>query len=85
MEVLGEVYPNPARAITAIPFTLPSAAQVRIELQDMLGRTVQILEEGNFNAGDNKVFFDASEFAEGAYLISLSSGQQVFTTKLMIQ
>ncbi|MDA0973856.1 MAG: agmatine deiminase family protein [Bacteroidetes bacterium] len=84
-EVLGSVYPNPARAITAIPFSLPSAAQVSIELQDMLGRTIQILEQGSFIAGENKVFFDAADFAQGAYLISLSSGQQVYTTKLMIQ
>jgi agmatine/peptidylarginine deiminase len=84
-EILGEVYPNPARAITAIPFTLPSAAQVRIELQDILGRTIQVLHEGTFSAGENRAFFDASTFAEGAYLISMSSGQQVFTSKLMIK
>lgn len=62
-------YPNPFNPTTTIQFDLPEAAQVRVDVVDMLGRQVMTVPEQAMTAGANqRIALDASDLASGIYL-----------------
>lgn len=73
-DLLFQNYPNPARAITTIPFTTRSAGHVRLVLSDVLGREVATLVDAPMQAGQHLVSFDASALPPGIYLYRFRSG-----------
>lgn len=76
---LQPVFPNPAQAITCIPINMPDdEGSVEVSLVDVMGRQV-ILYTGDVFQGVKNVFFNAQNFAPGAYQIILKSeaGRQV--------
>ncbi len=74
---MKQVYPNPVIDMATVQFSVPEPARVKIELFDMLGRRIQIIEDDMWPAGRHLRSFDASGLASGAYLIRLQS--QTFT------
>lgn len=64
-------YPNPFNPSTTIHFSLPQTGEVMIEVFDVLGRKVALLNAGIHAAGENRVAFDASTLASGMYLYRL--------------
>ena len=67
-------YPNPFFQSTTLTYTLPRAAEVRVEVFDVLGRRVQILADGFRNAGVHRMTFEAGDLPSGLYLIRFSAG-----------
>ena len=65
------VFPNPAASITCIPVEARTGFNGAIALLDMMGREVQILHQGWFTPGTSKVFFDASTYVAGPYILEL--------------
>ena len=72
--LLGEVFPNPASAITCIPVSSSASDDVKIELLDYLGHSIETIFLGNLPIGESKYFFRADQLASGIYFISLQSG-----------
>ncbi len=73
-------YPNPFNPVTNIVFDLPEAADVRLQVFDVLGRIVNSAEVGFLGAGrDNLMRFDGSRLASGTYfyVITARSGRRV--------
>lgn len=68
------VGPNPARAQATLAFSLPAAAEARIEILDALGRTVQRLDLGARSAGAQSARLDVSGLAAGVYSVRLVAG-----------
>jgi chitinase len=81
---LGDSYPNPVNPSTTIPFVVPSEAQVRLVLFDILGRKVATLLDGRVAAGAHSVRLDGSSLASGVYCYRLESGRFVEVKKLMV-
>jgi hypothetical protein len=67
-------YPNPFNAITNIKFSLANAGNVKLELFDMLGHSVQTIFSGNKPAGYHEVTFDASHLSSGVYFYQFVVG-----------
>ncbi|MCY4673244.1 MAG: fibronectin type III domain-containing protein [Bacteroidetes bacterium] len=62
-------YPNPFNPSTRIEFDLPEAAQVTLQVVDMLGREVMTLPAREFEAGANRTLeLNAINMASGTYL-----------------
>lgn len=59
---LAPAYPNPFNSRTIIPYALPEAVHVRMEIFDALGRTVAVLIDREQEAGHYAVAFN-----EGAW------------------
>jgi hypothetical protein len=77
-------YPNPfgtgtSSAVTLVSYTLPRAAAVRLELRDLVGRQVALLDEGFREAGVHGVSCHADELPAGSYLLVLRAGDVVRT------
>lgn len=67
LKLMGN-YPNPFNPSTTIRYALPQAAEVTVQVFDVLGRQVAALKPGVQGAGANEIAFDAAQLASGVYL-----------------
>ena len=88
---LSQNYPNPFNPTTTIRFSLPEAAQIKLNLYNMLGELVTTIAEGMYESGYHKVTFNAGNLPSGAYVYriesndpSTGSGQSFVQVKKMI-
>jgi hypothetical protein len=71
---LFDNYPNPFNPSTVIRFTIPVSGMVSLVVYNTLGEKVAVLINGNMNAGEHKVEFDASGLTSGVYFCELRTG-----------
>ncbi|MCC5934237.1 MAG: T9SS type A sorting domain-containing protein [Balneolales bacterium] len=81
---LSQNYPNPFNPITQIQYSLPSAADVRLEVYNVLGQRVASLVNGTVEAGVHTVSFDAANLSSGVYLYRLQTSGMVITRKMLL-
>ena len=67
--VLYAAYPNPFNPQAVVPFSVATAAHVRITAFDLLGREVAMLAEGRYEAGVYEAVLDGSDLPSGMYLV----------------
>ncbi len=80
---LGLVYPNPFNAMVTVPFSLPKSADVELALYDVTGRQVALIAHGSYAAGNHRIEWSSEGYATGVYLLRLTAGKKVLTTKVM--
>ncbi len=75
---LDAVYPNPFNSELTIPFALNHAGEVVIQLFDLTGRCINLVNRQRYIAGDHLVTFDANDvgLTNGLYFIRLRLGDQ---------
>ena len=82
---LVSVQPNPTASVAQVGYRLGAAAPVRIEILDLLGRTVAILVDGVERAGEHAVEWPiASETPPGMYLVRLQANGREWTRQLVV-
>jgi photosystem II stability/assembly factor-like uncharacterized protein len=81
---LHQNYPNPFNPSTKIKFDVPVKSDVKIEVTDIIGRTVNVLFNGILNAGIYETSWDAGNNASGVYFIRLISGNFRDTKKIVL-
>ncbi len=82
---LGSVFPNPAHAMTCIPINLSDyQGNLEVSLIDIMGRQ-SVLFSGEVFQGDKKVFFNAQNFASGAYQVIMTTEKGRQLQNLVIQ
>ncbi len=81
---LSQNYPNPFNPSTRIEFSVMKDAKVKLEVFDLLGRSVATLVDGPQHAGQHFVDFNASNLASGFYIYRLSSPQLTIAKKMML-
>lgn len=70
---LEGAYPSPFNPQTTIRIALPTAAEVRIEVFDALGRRVAVLVDGTWPAGRHEAIFEAAHLPGGVYLYRIEA------------
>ena len=81
------VYPNPLTAETAVHFTLATPETAAVQLTDLLGRPVAQGPARAYGAGPQAVRMPVAggaSLAAGVYLVRLTLGEQVFTTRVLV-
>ena len=81
--LLDAPVPNPANDVTRINFELPRAAEVRISIYDMLGRSMGQYTQ-RYNAGANGQELDVTRLANGNYVVVLDAEGSRLTQKLVV-
>ena len=77
-------YPNPFNPSTNINYVLPSAQNIRLSVYNIIGREVDVIEDGYRNEGNHSIVWDASNLASGIYYIKIAAGSFVETQKVML-
>ncbi|UCE24342.1 MAG: T9SS type A sorting domain-containing protein, partial [Candidatus Zixiibacteriota bacterium] len=78
------VSPNPFNPTANISFSLPSAAQVKLEVYNIKGQRVSTVVDQYLSAGDHVYSWDGSRFASGVYLYRLQAGEIQRTDKMLL-
>jgi hypothetical protein len=81
---LSQNYPNPFNPSTTISFSLPRTENISLKVYDMLGREVATLVEGQEEAGEHSVKWNAEGLASGVYFSRLIAGGFVEARKLLL-
>lgn len=83
--ITQSIFPNPARSITCIPFELKNNSYVKCSLIDVQGREVLRIADKNMKAGEQKLFFDASDYSPGVYVLRIATKSSIKVSSLVIQ
>lgn len=76
-------YPNPFSLNSRIVYKLQKASQVNIELYDMVGKRLALLQNGFQTAGSYSVSVDAGLLAKGVYFCKVKAGNETHTIRLI--
>jgi hypothetical protein len=68
---LRPVFPNPFNPATTLPFDLPAAGEVDINVYDILGRRIVSLSPGLMPAGRHQQKLNLQRFATGVYFAEI--------------
>jgi len=81
---LDQNYPNPFNPVTTIQFALPQSGEVNLSVYDVLGRRVATLVNGQLQAGQHTVNFQASDLPSGMYLYRLTTPVGSISQKMVL-
>lgn len=81
--LLMQNYPNPFNATTVIRYALQEAADVRIEIYDILGRKVETLTDGEKPAGNHTIIWKPDDYPSGVYFAILEGGKRTDSIKMV--
>ena len=86
---LGQNYPNPFNPSTIIPYQVPMAGRVRLEVFNVLGQQIATLVDGERSAGVHTAVWDATDalgraVGAGVYFYRLRSAGQPTLTRRMV-
>ncbi len=80
----ASVWPNPAAAQTHLRFTMPTAADVMLNIFNTLGENVESLALGEQPSGSNDYQLDLSKLPAGSYTYQLREGEQIETGRIVV-
>jgi len=81
---LEQNYPNPFNPNTIIKFALPQDSKVNLTVFNILGEKVVQLADQEMKAGYHQIEFDASYYASGIYLYSITAGEFIDVKKMVL-
>ena len=81
---LGEPFPNPAPAGTALTYDVPAPADVTVDVVDLLGRRVLVLASGPHAPDRYRVGVAAGTLAPGVYVVRMRAGAFAASAKLTV-
>jgi len=81
---ISDIYPNPLNPSGIVRFSLPVRSFVKIELYTLLGERISTLAEKQFEAGENFVLINLSDYASGIYLLNITSASVAKTMKISL-
>ncbi len=78
------IYPNPAKEMATLTFSLESSSQVAITILDNIGRTISKVANQSMAAGIQTLTINTSDLASGAYFVLIRTDSGAFTQALHI-
>ena len=78
------VYPNPAKSLSNVNFTLNETSNVTLQVLDIQGKLVKSVNLGTRTAGNNTYKFINLDLQQGTYFISMLAGTQKAVAKFIV-
>jgi hypothetical protein len=78
------VYPNPFNPTTNILYELEKTAEVKLEIFNIKGQKIETLLNSTLQPGKHSLFWDASTYNSGIYLLHFQSDKKHLTKKLIL-
>jgi len=82
--ILQGNYPNPFNPITTIHYSLPTKSFVTLKIFDVLGKKIVVLVNGNQQANEYRIKWDATNHTTGIYYYVLQSGNKIKIGKMLL-
>jgi hypothetical protein len=79
------VMPNPTSEVATVSYLVNAAADVKVNIINILGETVASFNEGNKAPGLHQIKVDAKQFAAGVYTVNFITGKQTATAKFVVK
>jgi hypothetical protein len=77
-------FPNPFNASTTIQYSLPIDADITIEIYNLLGQKIDVLYNGNQQAGNHSLIWDASAVSSGVYFYNINAGDYNISKRCLL-
>ena len=77
-----QIYPNPAQQTVTSKFTRETPGSFKIEIVDMVGRTLLTNSEANQSAGSHTWTEDVTSLPTGQYIVKYSIGEKIISKRL---
>jgi hypothetical protein len=81
---LNQNYPNPFNPSTVINYSLPVNSDVTLKVFDILGKEVATLVNGNQNAGNYSIEFNAERLTSGVYFYEIKTADFVDVKRMLL-
>ncbi len=81
---LADSYPNPFNASTNIKYNLSEALNVSLEIYDILGSRVEVIDIGIKQAGQHNIIWNAENQPSGIYFYRMQAGEYTETNKMVL-
>lgn len=82
--LLKQNYPNPAKTITNIPFSLAEKSLTKLTVTSVTGKVIQTLVNETLNAGNHTIPFNLGKLSPGVYFYELKAGSYRKTLKMVV-
>ncbi len=82
---LEAAYPNPFNPSTTINYAMKADGIVKIEVYDILGRSVAVLVNGVQPAGIHTINWLSNDLASGIYFVRMNAGQDFVATMKLVR
>lgn len=79
------VYPNPFSESTTIKFNLNKTSAVNIDVYTLSGKKVYSETRSQLAVGEQQIRLNRSQLTRGIYLVSIATGAEKFTRKIVVQ
>jgi hypothetical protein len=79
------IYPNPVIETGFIKIHLENPTELVVEIFDITGKKIKILNETNIESGEQIIRFDASELNEGIYLCRIKTSNTEKTKRFLVR
>lgn len=78
-------FPNPFNDILKVVYSLPKDENVTITLTNLLGQTIQTVEQSEFKtAGIHRLDINTANLTEGVYYITFKAGNEIKQKKIVL-
>ena len=74
------LYPNPAKDLVTLAYTLENDAKLSFELYNMVGQLVSVQGQSNYNRGSYSTTLNTAQLSNGLYFVSIKDENKVVQT-----
>jgi hypothetical protein len=82
--ILEQNYPNPFNPTTKIKYSVPESGEIKLAVYNLVGEEVAVLVDGNMQAGQYEINFNAVNLPSGLYIYKLQSANSIDIKKMML-
>ena len=79
---INKVYPNPFNPSTKIEYFSPSLGLVKISIHNLRGALLDVIFDGEVNAGDHQFEWQPVNFSSGIYIMRFEFNNKIINKKI---